>query len=66
MSNNYLYVLNIHSGILHTKDCADGKVVHPKVEAGSRKHYSNVDSARQDSDYVADHHSVRCMDGINE
>lgn len=63
--NDYFYVLNTNSGILHTKNCADGNTSNPPVGAGHRKHYSNLDNAREDEKYMSDHKNNECMNHID-
>ena len=55
------YVLNTTSGILHTKECADGEAGFAAVAAGKRKHYSNYNNATNDDRYKKDHESEACI-----
>ena len=55
------YILNLNSGVLHEKPCADGETGQEPVKPGSRKHYSSYENAIQDEKYDHDHDHPNCL-----
>ena len=55
------FILNTFTGVLHTKDCADGLIGFPPVAPGRRQHYQNIENAKNDSSFSRKHVHSECL-----
>ena len=56
------FILNTSTGVLHTKNCADGLNGLSPVAPGRRKHYSDIDNAKNDSSFSRKHNHPQCLE----